>query len=42
MAEELVAMKVDVLMSGAIASGYLRDATKTIPIVFMFVHDPSA
>ena len=40
MAEELVAMKVDVLMSGAIASGYLRDATKTIPIVFMFVPDP--
>jgi putative tryptophan/tyrosine transport system substrate-binding protein len=40
MAEELVAMKVDVLMSGAIGSGYLRDATKTIPIVFMFVPDP--
>jgi putative ABC transport system substrate-binding protein len=40
MAEELIAMKVDVLMSGAIGSGYLRDATKTIPIVFMFVPDP--
>jgi putative ABC transport system substrate-binding protein len=40
MAEELVAMNVDVLMSGAIGSGYLRDATKTIPIVFMFVPDP--
>src|SRR5205085_773841 len=40
MAEELVAMKVDVLMGGAIGAGYLRDATKTIPIVFMFVPDP--
>lgn len=40
MAEELVAMNVDVLMSGAVGSGYLRDATKTIPIVFMFVPDP--
>jgi putative ABC transport system substrate-binding protein len=40
MAEELVAMKVDVLMGGAIGSTYLRDATKTIPIVFMFVPDP--
>jgi putative tryptophan/tyrosine transport system substrate-binding protein len=40
MAEELVAMNVDVLMSGSIGSGYLRDATKTIPIVFMFVPDP--
>ena len=39
-AEELVAMKVDVLMGGAIGSGYLRDVTKTIPIVFMFVPDP--
>jgi len=40
MAEELVAMKVDVLMGGAIGSAYLRDITKTIPIVFMFVPDP--
>ena len=39
MAEELVAMNVDVLMSGAIGSGYLREATKNIPIVFMFVPD---
>jgi putative ABC transport system substrate-binding protein len=40
MAGELVALKVDVLMCGAIAAGYLRDATKTIPIVFMFIPDP--
>src|SRR6266404_9687787 len=40
MAAELVAMNVDVLMGGALASGYLRDATKTIPIVFMFIPDP--
>src|SRR5215471_6299751 len=40
MAAELVSMKVDVLMGGAIASAYLRDATKTIPIVFMFIPDP--
>jgi len=33
-------MNVDVLMGGALASAYLRDATKTIPIVFMFVPDP--
>jgi putative ABC transport system substrate-binding protein len=33
-------MNVDVLMSGAIGSGYLREATKNIPIVFMFVPDP--
>jgi putative tryptophan/tyrosine transport system substrate-binding protein len=40
MAQELVAMNVDVLMSGSLGSGYLRDVTKTIPIVFMFVPDP--
>jgi len=40
MAAELVAMNVDVLMGGAIASSYLRDVTKTIPIVFMFIPDP--
>ena len=40
MAAELVSMDVDVLMGGAVASAYLRDATKTIPIVFMFIPDP--
>jgi len=40
MAAELVALNVDVLMGGAIASSYLRDATAKIPIVFMFVPDP--
>jgi len=40
MAAELVSMNVEVLMGGGIASGYLRDATKTIPIVFMFIPDP--
>jgi putative ABC transport system substrate-binding protein len=40
MAAELVSMNVDVLMGGASASAYLRDATKTIPIIFMFVPDP--
>jgi len=40
MAQELVAMNVDVLMSGSLGTGYLRDVTKTIPIVFMFVPDP--
>src|SRR6516164_1227352 len=40
MAAELVSMNVDVLMGGALASAYLRDATKTIPIIFMFVPDP--
>ena len=33
MAAELVSLNVDVLMGGAIASAYLRDATKTIRIV---------
>jgi len=27
-------------MGGALASSYLKDATKTIPIVFMFIPDP--
>ena len=40
MAAELVSMNVDVLMGGAVASPYLRDATTKIPIVFMFVPDP--
>jgi putative ABC transport system substrate-binding protein len=40
MAAELVSMNVDVLMGGSAAAAYLRDATKTIPIVFMFVPDP--
>ena len=40
MAAELVSMKVDVLMGGALTSTYLRDATKIIPIVFMFIPDP--
>ena len=40
MAVELVSLNVDVLMGGAVASPYLRDATTKIPIVFMFVPDP--
>ena len=40
MAAELVALSVDVLMGGAAAAPYLRDATTRIPIVFMFVPDP--
>ncbi len=40
MAAELVALNPDVLMGGAIASVYLKAATATIPIVFMFVPDP--
>src|SRR5215470_1123203 len=36
MAAELVSLNVDVLMGGAVASAYLRDATTKIPIVFMF------
>ena len=40
MAAELVTMNVDVLMGGSVASTYLRDATETIPIVFMFIPDP--
>ena len=40
MAAELVALNPDVLMGGAVATSYLRDATPNIPIVFMFVPDP--
>jgi putative ABC transport system substrate-binding protein len=41
MATELVSLNVDVLVSsGAVASFALRDATKAIPIVFIFVTDP--
>src|SRR5262245_46741190 len=41
MAAELVSMKVDVLVSvGSQTAFYARDATKTIPIVFIFVPDP--
>jgi putative ABC transport system substrate-binding protein len=40
MAAELVSLNVDVLMGGAVAAAYLRDATTKIPIVFMFVPDP--
>src|SRR5215467_655309 len=40
MAAELVALNVDVLMGGAVAAPYLRDATTRIPIIFMFVPDP--
>jgi putative ABC transport system substrate-binding protein len=40
MAAELVSMNVDVLMGGGIAAPYLKEATATIPIVFMFVADP--
>jgi putative ABC transport system substrate-binding protein len=40
MAAELVSLKPDVLMGGAISTSYLKDATSDIPIVFMFVPDP--
>jgi ABC-type uncharacterized transport system substrate-binding protein len=40
MAAELVALNVDVLMGGSVASPYLKNATPKIPIVFMFVADP--
>jgi putative ABC transport system substrate-binding protein len=41
MAAELVSMNVDVLVSvGSQTAYYARDATKTIPIVFIFVPDP--
>src|SRR5262249_33956852 len=42
LAAELVALNVDVLMGGAVAATYLKEATKEIPIVFMFVPDPIA
>jgi putative tryptophan/tyrosine transport system substrate-binding protein len=41
MATELVALKVDVLVcAGTQAAQALRDVTKTIPVVFMFIPDP--
>jgi putative tryptophan/tyrosine transport system substrate-binding protein len=40
MAAELVSLNLDVLMGGTISSGYLKNATSKIPIVFMFVPDP--
>ena len=40
LAAELVSLNVDVLMGGSIASTYLRNSTKKIPIVFMFIPDP--
>lgn len=40
MAAELVSLKCDVLVGAGIAGGPLKNATKTIPIVFMFVPDP--
>lgn len=40
MAAELVALKPDVLMGGAISTSYLKEATADIPIVFVFVPDP--
>jgi putative tryptophan/tyrosine transport system substrate-binding protein len=40
MAAELVAMNVDVLMGGATSVPYLKAATSTIPIVFMYIPDP--
>ena len=41
MAAELVSLNVDVLVSvGSQTAFYARDATKTIPIVFIFVPDP--
>jgi ABC-type uncharacterized transport system substrate-binding protein len=41
MAADLVASKVDVLVSvGNVASPYARNATSTIPVVFIIVPDP--
>jgi putative ABC transport system substrate-binding protein len=40
MAAELVSLKPDVLMGGAVSSMYLKEATSAIPIVFLFVPDP--
>ena len=41
MAAELVALKVDVLIGvGANSSQYAKDATSTIPVVFLYVPDP--
>jgi len=41
MAAELVSLRVDVLVSvGSVAPTYAKDATTTIPVVFMLVADP--
>jgi putative tryptophan/tyrosine transport system substrate-binding protein len=41
MAAELVALKVDVIVTvGNITAPYAKNATTTIPIVFLFVADP--
>ena len=40
MAAELVSLKCDVLVGAGAAGTYLKKATKTIPIVFMFIPDP--
>jgi len=41
MAADLVALKSDVLVSvGNVASPYARNATETIPVVFILVADP--
>jgi putative tryptophan/tyrosine transport system substrate-binding protein len=40
MAAELVSLKCDVLVGAGAAGRHLKTATKTIPIVFMFIPDP--
>ena len=40
MAAELVSLKCDVLVGAGAAGPHLKRATKTIPIVFMFLPDP--
>jgi putative tryptophan/tyrosine transport system substrate-binding protein len=40
MAGELVSLKCDVLVGAGTAGGYLKSATKTIPVVFIYVPDP--
>jgi putative tryptophan/tyrosine transport system substrate-binding protein len=40
MAQELVALKLDVVMGGSVASFYLQAATRTVPIIFNFIPDP--
>ena len=41
MVAELVALKVDVLVTvGTQTAPYARDATTSIPVVFIFVPDP--
>jgi putative tryptophan/tyrosine transport system substrate-binding protein len=40
MAAELVSLKCDVLVGAGAAASHLKAATKTIPIVFMFIPDP--